>query len=116
MKATDDFSLSDLDTFKNEIIENLDSAKHNGLEKTVFRLKITNSEYADTLVMKNTGAKNTKYTTHTLKNKNNDLNLFDSLLHNEVKVKFINNIIGLRSNLTTNRTIKFIKKSFSTQC
>ena len=38
--------------------------------------------------------------------------MFKSLLPNEVRVIIVFDDIGLRSNLTTNKTIKFTKKSF----
>ena len=38
--------------------------------------------------------------------------MIKSLLPNEVKIKFTNDDVRLRSNLTTNKTIRFTKTSF----
>ena len=38
--------------------------------------------------------------------------MLNSLLPSEVKVNFKNDVSRLRSNLTTNKTVKYIEKSF----
>ena len=47
-----EYKLSDFDTRRNEMIEELQNAEYDDLEDMVFRLELTNSENEDTLDMK----------------------------------------------------------------
>ena len=108
-----EYKLSDLGTRKNEIIEELKNLEYNDFEDMAFRMGITYSEIEKTLDMK---AIDTSFNGYTVppgiyEISDNKL-MLKNLLPNEVKV---NNKIDdktLKSNLTTNKTNRFTKKSF----
>ena len=54
-----DFSSSDLDTFKNEIIEGLKSIKYDDLEDIVYRMELTYNGIRDVLDIKYIAASTT---------------------------------------------------------
>ena len=79
----------------------------------VYRVELTYDQIMDVLDMKYTGAKSIGYTLPLGIHENSHNNsMINYLLPDEVKVNFTNEDIRLRSNLTTNRTIRFTIKSF----
>ena len=113
MKITKRFSLSEVDTHKKEIIEEMKSAKYNSLQDLVFTIELTCSKTANILDTKNTGARTIGYTLPAEMYEIIDLNMIlHSLLFSELKISFTIDDNRLGSNLTTNKTIKFTKKSF----
>ena len=56
-----DYSLSSLDTFKNEILEELKNVKYNDLEDLVYRSQLTYDEITDILELNNIPRKGTGY-------------------------------------------------------
>ena len=77
----------------------------------VLRLELTYSEFADILDTKITGAKTTGFTLKPGLNESGDLKMISkSLLPNEVKMNITIDVIRLRSNSTTSKTIKFTAK------
>ena len=87
--------------------------EHNDLEDMVFRMELTYGETEEILDTKYTATSSTGYT---LPPGIFEIAFFDLMLKSffpdEVKVKITNNDIRLRSNITTNKTIKFTGKSF----
>ena len=79
----------------------------------VFRMELTYHEVAEILDTKYIDAKSTGYTFPPGSYEVFDINLMlKSSLPDEVKVNITIDDIRLRSNLTTNKTISFTKKSF----
>ena len=114
MKIGDkEYKLSDFDTCKEEVIEELENAEYDDLKDMVFRVESTYHEVADIPETKTFDAKSTGYTFPPGIYEISDINLMlKTLRPNDVKVKitFVDN--GLRSNLTTNKAIRFTKRSF----
>ena len=108
--------LSDLDTRKNEIIEALNYVENNDAENMVFRMELTCREIEKLLDMKYIDASSTRYTLPTVIYEISDnILMLQSLLPDDVEVKNTTDYNRLKSNLTTNKTEKFTKKSFSIQ-
>ena len=107
------YKLAGFDLFKSEILAGLRRVKYKDLEDIVYRMELTYDEIIGTLG-KNYAARSING--HRLPPgiyKTSDLNLMlKSLLSNEVKENNTVDDIRLRSNLTTNKTIKFSKISF----
>ena len=106
--------MSSLGTFKNEILEELKNAKYNYLDDLVYRFQLTYDEIIDIIDPKIiTGATKTKGLTLVPGNYEVIDNNFmlKSLIPKEVKSNFKNDDVRLKSNLTTNKTLGFTKKS-----
>ena len=83
-----DFSMSDPDTFKNEIIEELKNVKYNDLDYMVYRLELTYDEVLTILDTSYFALKTTSYTLSPGKHKISEPNLMlKSVLPSEVKIK-----------------------------
>ena len=108
-----DYSLSSLGMFKDEILEDLKNAKFNDLEDMVYRFQLTYDEIMDILDLKYIPAKRTGYSLNPGTNEVIDLNnTLKYILPNNVKVKITINDIRLKSNSKTNQSLLFTKKSF----
>ena len=51
-RGENEYKLSDLDTHKNEIVEELKNVEHNDLEHMVFRMELTYNEIGNILDVK----------------------------------------------------------------
>ena len=108
-----DYSLSSLGMFKDEILEDLKNAKFNDLEDMVYRFQLTYDEIMDILDLKYIPTKRTGYSldpgTYEVIDLNNTLKY---ILPDNVKVNITIDDIRLKSNLKTNQTLIFTEKSF----
>ena len=79
----------------------------------VYRMELTYDKNVDILDMKKIAGSTNGYTLPPVIFEVTDLGfMLNALIANEVKVIFTKNDIRLRSNLTTKKTMKFIRKSF----
>ena len=108
-----DYSLSSLGMFQHEILEDLKKAKFNDLEDMVYRFQLTYDEIMDILDLKYILTKRTRYSLdssiYEMIGLNNTLKY---ILPDNVKVNITIDDIKLKSNLNTNQTLLFTKKSF----
>ena len=108
-----DYSLSSLDMFKNEILEELKKAKYNDLEDMVYRFQLTYDEIIDILNFKYIPTKRIGYSLNPGIYEVVDLNsTLKYILPDNVKVSVTIDDIRLKSNLKTNQTLLFTEKSF----
>ena len=114
MKLGDtEYKLSNPGTRKDEIIEELKKVEDNDLEDMVFRMESTYSEIEKTLDMKHIDTSTIGHSLPPGINEISDNNLMlKFLLPDEVKVNISNDDIRLKSNLITNKTICFTRKTF----
>ena len=111
-----DDSLSRLDTFKNEILEELRNAKYNELEDLVYRFQLTNNEIIEILDIKDFPTKRTSHSLNPGMYEVVDLNnTFKYILPDNVKVSVTIDDVRLKSNFKKNQTFIFTKKSFFIQ-
>ena len=111
-----DYSLSSLGMFKDEILEELKNVKYNDLEDLVYRFKLTYDEIMDILDLKYISTKRTGYSLNPGIYEVIDLN--NSLKHilpNNVNVNITIDDIRLKSNLKINQTLIFTERSFFIQ-
>ena len=108
-----DYKLSDFDTKKIEIIEELKNIKYNDLEDLVYRMQLTYDEIIDILDFKYIPTKRTGYSLnpgiYEVIDLNNTLNY---ILPDNAKVSITIDDIRLKSNLKINQTLIFTEKSF----
>ena len=98
---------------KYDFIELLKKNKYKDLEDMVFRFELTYNEIVDILDIKYIPTSTKGYTLPCGIYEIRDINfMIQSLLPNDVEVKISIDGVRFRSNLTTNRTIKFTKRSF----
>ena len=108
-----EYKPSDFDTRKIEINKELKNKEYNDLEDMVFRMELTYDEDVDIKDDKNIAGSATGYTLPPRKYEITDFNFMVTYLHPiEVKVNITIDDTRLKLNLTTNKTIKFIEKSF----
>ena len=108
-----DYSLSSLGMFKDEILEDLKNAKFNDLEDKVYRFQLTYDEIMDILDLKYIPTKRTGYSLDPGIYEVDDLNnTLKYILPDNVKVSVTIDDIRLKSNLKTNQTLIFTEKSF----
>ena len=106
-------SLAAFDQFKSEIHSELKRVKYKDLEDMVFRFQLTYNEIMDIFDVKYTAGPTIGYTVPPGVYEINDNNLMlKSLLPGKVKVNNTIDDIRLKSNLATNKTIKFTEKLF----
>ena len=106
-----DYSLSSLDTFKNETHQELKKAKYKDLEDMVYRLQLTNDEIVNILGVEYIAGSTQGYTLPPGVYKITAISLtLESLLDKEVKANITVDDIRLKSNLRNNNTKRFIKK------
>ena len=108
-----DYSLSSLGMFKDEILEDLKNAKFNDLEDMVYRFRLTYDEIIDVLDLKYIPTKRTGYTLNPGIYEVVDLNnTLKYILPGNVKISITIDDIRLKSNLEINQTLIFTEKSF----
>ena len=111
--ADKEYKLSDFDTQKNEIIEELKNAKYNNLEDLVYRMRLSYDEFMDILDLNYIPTKGTGYSLYPGIYEVVDLNItLKRILPNNVKINITIDDIRLKSNLKTNQTLLFTEKSF----
>ena len=105
--------LSDFDTQKNEILEELRKAKFIDLEDLVYRRQLTYDESIDILDLKYIPSNRTGYSLNPGDYEVVDLNsTLKYILPDNVKISVTIDDIRLKSNLKFNQTLIFTKKSF----
>ena len=108
-----DYSLSSLGMFKDEILEELKNVKYNDLEDLVYRFKLTYDEIMDILDLKYIPTKRTGYSLnpgiYEVVDLNNTLN---HILPNNIYINITIDDIRLKSNLEIDQTLIFTEKSF----
>ena len=105
--------LSDHDTQKNEIIEDLKNVEYNHPENLIFRMALRYSEVGKILDTKYISTSSIGFTLPPGIYEISDIDLtLTPSLPKVVKVNIIIDDNRLRSNLTTNKTKKFTRKSF----
>ena len=108
-----EFKLSDFDTQKYEIIEELKNVKYNDLEDLVYRMRLSYDEITEILDLKYISTKRTGYSLNPGIYEVVDLNnTLKHILPDNVKVNITVDDIRLKSNLKTNQTLIFTEKSF----
>ena len=105
--------LSDFDTQKNEILEELKNVKYNDLKDLVYRMRLSYDEIIDILDLKYIPTKRTSYSLNPGIYEVDDLNNTSKyILPDNVKISVTIDDIRLKSNLKTNQTLIFTEKSF----
>ena len=108
-----EYKLSDFDTQKNEILEELKNVKYNDLEDLVYRMQLTRDEIIDVFDLKYITTKRTGYSLNPGIYEVIDLNnALKYILPDNVKVSVTIDDIRLKSNLKINQTLIFTEKSF----
>ena len=111
--GNNEYRLSDFDTQKNEILEELKNVKYNDLEDLVYRMRLSYDEIIDILDLKYIPTKRTGYSLNPGIYEIVDLNnTLKYMLPDNVKVNVTIDDIRLKSNLKTNQTLIFTEKSF----
>ena len=108
-----EYKLSDFDTQKNEIIEELKNIKYIDLEDLLYRMQLTYDEIIDILDFKYIPTKRTGYSLNPGIYEVIDLNNTSNyILPDNMKVSITIDDIRLKSNLKINQTVIFTEKSF----
>ena len=108
-----DYSLSSLGMFKDEILADLKNAKFDDLEDMVYRFQLTYDEIMGVLDSKYIPTKRTGYSLKPGIYEVVDLNnALKYILPDNVKVNITIDDIKLKSNLNTNQTLIFTERSF----
>ena len=108
-----EYQLSDFDTQKNQIMEELKNVKYNDLEDLVYRMLLFYDEIMDILDLKHIPTKGTGYSLNSRIYEVVNLNTtLKHILPDNVKVSVTIDDIKLRSNIKTNQTLIFTEKSF----
>ena len=108
-----DYSLSSLDMFKNEILEELKKVKYNDLEDLVFRFRLTYDEIMDILDLKYIPTKRMGYSIEPNIYNVVDLNkTIKNILPNNVKIDITIDERKYETDLKINQTLIFTNKSF----
>ena len=108
-----EYSLSSLGMFKDEILVEVKNEKYNDLEDLVYRFQLTYDEIMNILDLKYIPTKRTGYSVNPGIYEVVDLNnTLKHILPNNVKVNITIEDIRLKSNLKTNQTLLFTNKSF----
>ena len=109
----DDYSLSSLGVFKNEILEELKKVEYDDLEDLVYRFQLTYDEIMNILDLKYISTKRTGYSLNPGIYEVIDLNnTLKHILPDNVRVNITIDDIRLKSNLKINQTLIFTEKSF----
>ena len=108
-----EYKLSDFDTQKNEILEELGNVKYNDLRDLIYRMRLSYDEIIDTLDLEYIPTKKIGYSfnpgIYEVVDLNNSLKY---ILPHNVKVTITIDDIRLKSNLKINQTLIFTEKSF----
>ena len=117
MKIEDnEYKLSDFDTQKIEILEELKKVKYNDLKDLVYRMQLTYDEIIDILDLKYIPTKRGGYSLNPGIYEVVNLNItLGHILPDKVKVSVTVDDVRLKSNLKINQTLIFTEKSFFTQ-
>ena len=108
-----DYSLSSLDDFREEILEELKNAKYNDLEDLVYRFQLTYDEIIDVLDLKYISTKRIGHSSNPGSYEVIDLNnTLNYILPDNAKVSFTIDDIRLKSILKNIQTLLFTNKSF----
>ena len=108
-----EYKLSDFDTQKNEILEELKNVKHNDLEDLVYRFQLTYDGIIDKLDLKYTPTKRTGQFFNPGIYELVDLNsTVKYILTDDVKVSVTIDDVRLKSNLKISQTLIFTRKCF----
>ena len=111
--SINDYSLSSLGMFKDEILEDLKNAKFNDLEDMVYRFQLTYDEIIDILDLKYIPTKRMGYSIEPNIYNVVDLNeTFENILSNNVKIKVSIYERKYKTDLKINQTLIFTNKSF----
>ena len=111
--AIKEYKLSDFDTQKYEIFEELKKVGYNDLKDLVYRMRMSYDEIMDILDLKYIPTKRTGYSLNPGIYEVVDLNnTLKYILPDNVKVNITIDDIRLKSNLKTNQTLIFTEKSF----
>ena len=114
MIGAKEHKLSNFDTRKNEIREELGNVKHNDFEDLVYRMQLTHDEIIDTLDLKYIRTKRTSFSLNPVFFEVIDLsNTWKYILPDIVKLRVTIDDVRLKSNLKTSQTLIFTEKSFS---
>ena len=112
-KEDNDYKLSDFDTQKNEILEEIKNVKNNNIEVMVYRFQLTYVEITDILDLKYISTKKTGYSLNPGIYEVVDLNNTSKfLLAINVKVSVTKDDVRLKSNSKINQTLNFTENSF----
>ena len=107
------YRLSDLDTYKNKLLEELKNVKYNDFEDLVYRMQLTYDEIMDILDLKYIPTKRTGYSLKPGIYEVVDLkNTLKHILPDNVKVNITIDDIRLKSNLKINQTLIFTENAF----
>ena len=108
-----DYSLSSLDMFKNEILEELKKVKYNDLEDLVYRFRLTYDEIMDILDLKYIPTKRMGYSIEPNIYNVVDLNkTLKNILPDNVKIDNTIDERKYKTDLKINQTLIFTNKSF----
>ena len=108
-----EYKLSDFDTQKNEIIEELKNAKYNNLEDLVYRMQLTYDEIINILDLKCIPTKRMGYSIEPNIYNVVDLNkTLKNILPNNVKIDVTIDERKYKTDLKLNQTLIFTNKSF----
>ena len=107
------YKLSDFDTQKNEMLEELRNLKYNDLEDLVYRMRLSYDEIKDILDLEYIPTKRTGFSFNPGFYEVDDLkNKLKYYLPDNVKVSVTIDDIRLKSNIKVNQTLIFTNKSF----
>ena len=108
-----DYSLSSLGMFKDEILQELKNVKYNDLEDLVYRFKLTYDEIMDILDLKYIPTKRTGYSIEPNIYNVVDLNkTLKNILPNNVKIDISIDERKYKTDIKINQTLIFTNKSF----
>ena len=108
-----EYKLSDFDTQKNEILEELKTVKYNDLKDSVYRMRLSYDEIIDILDLKYVSTKRIGFSLNPGVYEVVDLNnSLKSLLPDNVEVSVTIDDVRLKSNLKTSQTLIITEKSF----
>ena len=111
--ADKEYKLSDFDTQKYEIIQELKNVKYNDIEELVYRMRLSYDEIMDILDLNYIPTKRIGYSLnpgiYEVLDLNNTLN---PILPDNVQLNITIDDIRLKSNLKINQTLIFTEKSF----
>ena len=108
-----EYKLSDFDTQKNEILEELKSAKYNDLEDLVYRMQLTYNEIINILDLKYISTKRTGYSIEPNIYDIVDLNkTLKNILPNNIKINVSIDERKHKTDLKINQRLIFTNKSF----
>ena len=108
-----EYKLSDFDTQKNEIIEELRKVKYNDLRDLIYRMQLTYNEIIDILDLKYISTKTVGYSVEPNIYNVVDLNkTLKNILPNNVKINVTIDERKYKTDLEINQTLIFTNKSF----